>query len=146
MRAFDPTYPLYPIACFISSAMLLLVLLTSFVRQSWNFSIASLCFWLLLELLSAAVNAIVWSDNSEIKLDVYCDIGSYMLTAPMPSAIQFRSRQRTVSHLEMITYIVKPMATLIITRRLHMIVSLQSVDFADRAALHRILLIWLSDY
>ena len=75
MHAFDPTYPLYPITCFISAAMLFLVLLTSFVRQSWNFGVASLCFWLFLENLSNAINSIIWSDNADIKLYVYCDIG-----------------------------------------------------------------------
>ena len=75
MHAVDPTYPLYPIACFISVIMLFLVLLTSFVRQSWNFGVALLCFWLCIENLLGAVNAIIWSDNSDIKLYVYCDIG-----------------------------------------------------------------------
>ena len=75
MRAVDPTYPLYPIACLISSVMLLLVLLTSFVRQSWNFGVASLCSWLLLELLLGGISAVIWSDNGDIKLYVYCDIG-----------------------------------------------------------------------
>ena len=75
MPALDPTYPLYPIACFVAAIMLFLVLLTSFVRQRWNFGVASLCFWLLLELLSLAINSIIWSDNADIKLYVYCDIG-----------------------------------------------------------------------
>ena len=146
MAAVDPTHPLYPIASFLASVMLLLVLLTSFVRQSWNFGVALLCFWLFIENLVHGISAIVWSDNFDIKLDVYCDIGSYMLATPVPSAIQFRSRQRTVSHLQMITYIVKPMATLIITRRLHMIVSLQSVDFTDRVTVRQLSLIWSSDH
>ena len=75
MHAVDPTYPLYPIACSIFCVMLLLVLLTSFVRQSWNFGVASLCFWLFIELLLTAIDAIIWSDNSDVKLYVYCDIG-----------------------------------------------------------------------
>ena len=75
MHAVDLTYPLYPIVCFVAIIMLFLVLLTSFVRQRWNFGVASLCFWLLLELLSLAINSIIWSDNADIKLYVYCDIG-----------------------------------------------------------------------
>ena len=133
MAAVDPTYPFYPIASFLASVMLLLVLLTSFVRQSWNFGVALLCFWLFFENLTNGISAIVWSDNFEIKLDVYCDIGSYMLSTPVPSAIQFRSRQRTVSRLDLVTYIVKPMATLIITRRLYTITRLQSVELPSKA-------------
>ena len=56
--------------------MLLLVLLTSFVRQSWNLGVAFLCFWLLLENLTFGINAIVWADNADIKAYVYCDIGA----------------------------------------------------------------------
>lgn len=73
----DPTYPLYPIACAISAAMLLLVLLTSFIRQSWNLGVAFLCFWLLVENLTSGINAIIWADNADVKLYAYCDIGQY---------------------------------------------------------------------
>ncbi|VDB95517.1 unnamed protein product [Peniophora sp. CBMAI 1063] len=116
MAAADPTYPLYPIACILASAMLLLVLLTSFVRQSWNLGVAFLCFWLFFEVLTAGIDAIVWADNADIKLYVYCDI---------------------VSHMQMITSVVKPMATLIITRRLYLITSLRSVEPPTKAARRR---------
>ena len=72
--AADPTYPLYPIASVVAAALLFLVLLTSFVRQSWNFGIASLCFWLFCENLLGGINAVIWSDNFDVKLHVYCDI------------------------------------------------------------------------
>ncbi|KZV59166.1 fungal pheromone STE3G-protein-coupled receptor [Peniophora sp. CONT] len=113
MDAADPTYPLYPIACILAAAMLLLVLLTSFARQNWNLGVTFLCFWLFFENLTQAVNAFIWSNNAQIKLYIYCDI---------------------VSHLDLITYVVKPMATLIITRRLYLIASLQSVDLPSKAA------------
>ena len=71
----DPTYPLYPIASILAAAMLLLVLLTSFVRQSWNLGVAFLCFWLFFENLTGGINAIIWSDNADVKLYIYCDIG-----------------------------------------------------------------------
>ncbi|VDC04733.1 unnamed protein product [Peniophora sp. CBMAI 1063] len=113
MAAVDPTYPLYPIACFLAAAMLLLVLLTSFIRQSWNLGVAFLCFWLLGETLGQGANAIIWSDDAVIKLYIYCDI---------------------VSHLNMIASVVRPMATLIISRRLYLITRLQSVELSNRAA------------
>ncbi|KZV63368.1 STE3-domain-containing protein [Peniophora sp. CONT] len=120
MSAGDPTYPLYPIACFISSVMLLLVLLTSFIRLNWNLGVAFLCFWLFWENLTSGANAIIWSDNADIKLYIYCDI---------------------VTHIQMIAFIVKPMATLIITRRLYLIASLRSVELPDKAAKRRDLVI-----
>ncbi|VDB95521.1 unnamed protein product [Peniophora sp. CBMAI 1063] len=116
MAAADPTYPLYPIACILAAAMLLLVLLTSFIRQTWNLGVAFLCFWLFFENLAGGADAIIWSDNADIKLYVYCDI---------------------VSHLGIITFVVKPMATLIITRRLYLITSLRSVESPTKAARRR---------
>ena len=74
VAAVDPTYPLYPIATILASAMLLLVILTSFVRQSWNLGVAFLCFWLFLENLTLGINAIMWADNADVKAYVYCDI------------------------------------------------------------------------
>ena len=76
MGAADPTYPLLPIAKFLAAAMLFLVLLTNFVRQRWNTGLSFLCFWLCLEALADGTNAIIWSDNADIKLYVYCDIGA----------------------------------------------------------------------
>ena len=75
MGAVDPTYPLYPIASILAAGLLLLVLLTSFIRQNWNFGLALLCFWLFVENNTSGVDAILWSDNAEVKLDVWCDIG-----------------------------------------------------------------------
>ncbi|KZV69822.1 fungal pheromone STE3G-protein-coupled receptor [Peniophora sp. CONT] len=81
--------------------------------RSWNLGVVFLCFWLFFENVTNAANAIVWSDNADIKFYVYCDI---------------------VSHLQVITFVVKPMATLIITRRLYLIASLQSVEILNKAA------------
>ena len=75
MGAFDPTYPLLPVAYFLSAAMLSLVLLTTFVRKNWNLGVTFLCVWLSLETLVDGINTIIWSDNADIKLYVYCDIG-----------------------------------------------------------------------
>ena len=75
MVAADPTYPLFPIACVLSVAMLLLVLMTGFVRQSWNLGVAFLCFWLFFGCIFGAVDTVAWSDNFDAKLYVWCDIG-----------------------------------------------------------------------
>ncbi|VDC00506.1 unnamed protein product [Peniophora sp. CBMAI 1063] len=103
LGAVDPTYPLYPLACILASMGVLAVLITSFVRQSWNRGVAFLCFWLFLENVAGAIDTIIWSDNATIKLFVYCDI---------------------VSHLGAFIHIVKPMSTFIIMRRLYLITSL----------------------
>ena len=73
----DPTYPLLPIAFILSATMLFLVLLTSFIRQNWNFGVTLLCVCLLIEDATAAFDTIVWSDNADIKYYVYCDIGQF---------------------------------------------------------------------
>ncbi|KZV71040.1 STE3-domain-containing protein [Peniophora sp. CONT] len=120
MGAVDPTYPLLPIAKFLSAGMLLVVLLNSFIRQKWNLGVIFLCFWLLVESLIDGVNTVVWSDNGDVKLYAYCDIAS---------------------RLQMMTFAVKPMATLIITRRLYLIASLQSVQLPSRASRYRDMII-----
>ena len=76
MAASDPSYPLYPIASTLAAVLLLLVLLSSFIRKSWNLGVSSLCFWLCIENLTSGVDAIVWFDNADIKFYVYCDIGT----------------------------------------------------------------------
>ena len=81
MGAVDPTFPLYPVASALSSMALLLVLTTNFVRQRWNLGVTFLCFWLCLENITHAVNAVVWSDNDEVRLYLYCDIGTSALSS-----------------------------------------------------------------
>ncbi|VDC07897.1 unnamed protein product [Peniophora sp. CBMAI 1063] len=93
--------------------MLLLVLLSSFTRHNWNLGVTFLCFWLFVESVADGVGCILWSNNADIKHYVYCDI---------------------VTHLQEITFVVKPMATLIITRRLYLIASLQSLYLPDKTA------------
>lgn len=74
MRAADPTYPLLPIAYLLSSVMLLLVLMNSFIRQRLNLGVTFLYFWLFLESITSAASAVIWSDDADVKLFVYCDI------------------------------------------------------------------------
>lgn len=75
--AADPTYPLNPVANIIAAALLSLVLLNSVIRQSWNLGLAFLCFWLFLESLTDGVGGIIWSDNADVRLYVYCDISEF---------------------------------------------------------------------
>lgn len=75
MGAIVPGYPLFPVASFIAVALLFLLLLTGFVRRKWNLGVCFLCFWLLVLNLFNGMNAVIWSDNAEIKFYVYCDIG-----------------------------------------------------------------------
>ena len=76
MGVVDPTYPLYPIVCTIAATAVLLVFVNVVVRQKWNLGVIFLCFWLGVENILLAVNAILWSDNADLKLYVYCDIGT----------------------------------------------------------------------
>ncbi|KAI0030274.1 GPCR fungal pheromone mating factor, partial [Vararia minispora EC-137] len=107
----DPTYPLLPVASITSSALLLLLLTTNFIRQSWNLGVTFLSFWLFCELLTIGINAIIWTDNVDIKLYVYCDI---------------------ISRLDVVTSVVKPASSFIITRRLYITVVRQSIGALSR--------------
>ncbi|VDB94407.1 unnamed protein product [Peniophora sp. CBMAI 1063] len=81
-----------------------------------NLSVAFLCFWLFFETLTDGIDSVIWFDNADIKLYVYWDI---------------------VSLMQIITGVVKPMATLIITRRLYLITNLRSVGPPTKAAQQR---------
>ena len=134
MNKIDLTYPLYPIVCFAAATLLLLVLLACLVRRRWNRGVLFLCFWLQIENVMAGINGILWSDNADIKLYAYCDIGERIQRCRGPERSRYTQYlNMLVSHLHMITAIVKPMATLIISRRLYLITNLQSVEFSNRA-------------
>lgn len=101
---------------------------------------AFLCFWLGFENLTFAVNAVLWSDNVDIKHYAYCDIGP-------PCSAQVQSKCELtlcspVSRVQMIAFVVKPIATLIITRRLYLIISLCSVDRPNHATVQSRDYIW----
>ncbi|VDC04657.1 unnamed protein product [Peniophora sp. CBMAI 1063] len=122
-KAVDPTYPLYPLASILAAAMIVLVFLTSLIRQSWNLGVALLCFWLFFENLTNGINTIIWADNADVKFYVYCDI---------------------VTHLQVVVTVVKPMATLIITRRLYLIASQSPLGLdEDRARCKNAIIEWI---
>ena len=77
MAAADPTYPLLAVAHCSAAVMMVLVLLTSFVRHNWNLGLTFLCFWLFIESIADGVGCILWPDNADIKHYVYCDIGTH---------------------------------------------------------------------
>ena len=68
-----PGYPAIPVTAFISSALLLLVLITSLERRSWNFGLTMLCFCVFIENFFGAIETVVWRNDAEIRLLVFCD-------------------------------------------------------------------------
>ncbi|KAI0034833.1 GPCR fungal pheromone mating factor, partial [Vararia minispora EC-137] len=104
-------YPLFPVFATTSAVLVLLVFVTSITRQSWNRGLLFLCFWLFWQNLTLGIDAIVWADNADLRAYVYCDI---------------------VSHLHIFLTVVQPCCTLIITRRLYMIVSMRCVKPQSR--------------
>ena len=89
--------------------------------------------------ITFGVEAILWSDNSDLKLYAYCDIGEAVLF-PGLQQWAFLIHFPPATHLRIITYIVKPMSTLIISRRLHLIASLQSVELPSATAVRHLCL------
>lgn len=76
----DPTYPLLPVAYIVSATLLLFVLVTSAIRQAWNLGVCVLSVLLCLLNFAQGVNAIIWSDNANIHVFVWCDIGVLYLS------------------------------------------------------------------
>ena len=124
--AADPSYPFYPIASIFAAALLLLVLTTTLVRQRWNLGIAFLCFWLFLETLTNGIDAVLWSDNADVKHLVYCDIGRYL--SYMMKRVHQSLTLALVSRLQIIARVVRPMITLNLSRRMYLIACFHSVE------------------
>lgn len=76
----DPSYPLFPVVCFATTAMLLLVLTTSAARQNWNLGVTFLCVWISLLNFTAGIDAVIWANNADIKAPIWGDIGSPLWT------------------------------------------------------------------
>ncbi|KAJ7438407.1 pheromone A receptor-domain-containing protein [Mycena galericulata] len=104
--AVDPTYPLYPTLCIISAFFMFLILSHSFIRQTWNLAVTFLCIGLFLDNLTHGINAVVWRDNADIKVPVYCDL---------------------VSRLQFFMNFLPSITCLLITRKLYIISTLRDV-------------------
>ncbi|VDB88613.1 unnamed protein product [Peniophora sp. CBMAI 1063] len=104
-------YPAIPILGFISSTLLLLVLLTSIERRSWNFGLTVLSFCICVENFFGSIETIIWRNDAEIRYYGFCDF---------------------ISHWQMFTSVVKPAATLVITRSLHNIACMRSLEKTAR--------------
>ena len=126
MTAVDISFPLFPIASLLAALMLLLVLTTSFIRQNWNLGVAFLCFWLLLDNLFNAVNAIIWSDNAVIRFYVYCDIGAHTSPADCRT-LPSRLIHNAVTRVQMVAWAIRPILTLLITRQLYLVATMQPI-------------------
>jgi hypothetical protein len=93
--AVDPTYPLYPILSIVAAFFMFLILSHSLIRQSWNLAVTFLCIGLFFDDLTHGINAVVWRDNADIKVPVYCDLGitpsllaeSILIALSFPSSV-----------------------------------------------------------
>ncbi|KAJ7611170.1 pheromone A receptor-domain-containing protein [Roridomyces roridus] len=118
--AVDPTYPLYPTLCIVSAFFMFLLLTHSFIRRTWNLAVTLLCIGLFLDNLTHGINAVVWRDNADIKVPVYCDI---------------------VSRLQFFMNFLPSITSLLITRKLYMISTMRDVKLTSRKS--RLLDLWI---
>lgn len=126
----DPTYPLFPILNLLSCVLVLLPILIK-LRHTWNTGVHFLAIWVSAESFALGVNAIIWSDNTNDVAPVWCDISEHCQTAIISSSLLTRLIQ--ASHLFIGAYIAKPACSLVITRRLYRIISLQHTNAAPES-------------
>lgn len=69
----DPTYPLVPIANFFACALSVIPLF-HMVNRSWNTGVYVFALWLLLISLTNAIDTIIWSNDTNDRAPVWCDI------------------------------------------------------------------------
>ena len=71
----DPTFPLAPIVNFLSAILALLPLFTNALHSgSLNIAIVAFAVWTSVECVTTGVNSIIWSDNVNNLVPVWCDI------------------------------------------------------------------------
>jgi len=96
----DSTYPLVPIANFLA-CILVLASVSKHMFRSWNVGACSLAIWVASQGFIIAVNSIIWSNNVDNVAPVWCDI---------------------TTHLGVGSNVAIPAASLVIVRRLSMMI------------------------
>ncbi|VDB89234.1 unnamed protein product [Peniophora sp. CBMAI 1063] len=74
----DPTFPLAPISNIVASILVLLTLVTSSYRGPYDRGIVMLKGWVMIGLFKMSIQTIVWRNSYEIILPVFCDISSHL--------------------------------------------------------------------
>lgn len=69
----DPTFPLVPIVNMLSIPFVLIPLCTS-IRQRQNVGVVMYATWVCIRCLTVGVNTIVWRDDFDVRIPVWCDI------------------------------------------------------------------------
>ncbi|KZV68626.1 hypothetical protein PENSPDRAFT_609782 [Peniophora sp. CONT] len=86
----DPTYPLVPVSSSLAACLIILTLASTGVHGKYNRGVVMLGVWVLLGDLITAVQAVIWSNTSDIVVPVFCDITSHLaigLTIGIPGCI-----------------------------------------------------------
>lgn len=68
----DPTYPLVSVMNLLAS-ILVLIPLPWFIAH-WNAGACAYALWISLDCLRTGVNTIIWADNTNPTIPVWCDI------------------------------------------------------------------------
>ena len=117
----DPTYPLIPIASFLSFVIVLIPL--PWHLQAWNVGTCAYMIWTAIAALNQFINSVVWANDAINRAPVWCDIceSNFCLRGRASSDIVLASR------IIIATNVAVPCASLTITRRLYKISRVQSV-------------------
>ena len=68
--------PFMPLAAFLAAVLICIpFLVQSPLRRREHLPYISLAFWLCLANIICGVDSIVWSDNTVVRVPVWCDIG-----------------------------------------------------------------------
>lgn len=116
----DPTYPLIPVASFLSFVIVLIPL--PWHLQAWNVGTCAYMIWTGLSALNQFINSVVWANDAINRAPVWCDICEYALYLT-PNA----TNALVATRLVIAANVAVPCASLTITRRLYKISRVQSV-------------------
>ncbi len=127
MSASDPSYPLYPVAAFVTAALVLIPF--GWHLQAWNAGTCLYMFWTALTCLNFGVNSILWHGTAVDLAPVWCDICT-SLAFHFPLCYTY---MHAASRIIVASSVAIPMASLCINRRLYKIATLSSVNPLTRS-------------
>ena len=80
-------YPLVPVVNIVSAVLIMLSMINASARRSWNTGVLMLGTWVLVMCIIIAVDAIVWADNANDSVPVWCDISMFSMNYLLPILI-----------------------------------------------------------
>ena len=120
----DPTFPLVPIVNFVA-VVLVFSSMSKSMFQVWNVGACAFAIWVTIQSFTAAIGAILWSNNVKNSVPIWCDICE---RCSHPRLKQSNSVFVKATHLDVGSTVAIPGASFLNIRRLSIMISQGNVS------------------